>query len=179
MKTRGILIFGANGSGKTTLARALAQALGFFFMDIETYHFAESAIPYTAERPPEERLARMLADIGRHGDFVLSAVTGDFGGGIQDMYALAVYLSAPLGLRLARVRERALAQHGARVLPGGDMHAQQDSFNDFVAARPLQRIEHYAEALTCPVIYLAGERAVDVNVAAVVTRFDALETRLK
>lgn len=79
-KPQGIIVFGANGAGKTTLGRELARVLHFFHMDIEDYHFEKSEIPYTVERPREDCINLMLADIKRYGSFVLSACTGDFGG---------------------------------------------------------------------------------------------------
>ena len=76
---QGIIIFGANGSGKTTLGKEVAHILGFKHMDVESYHFEKSEIPYTIERSREELLRLMLADIEKYRLFVITAVTGDFG----------------------------------------------------------------------------------------------------
>jgi len=173
---RGIVVFGANGSGKTTLGRELARVLGFLHMDIEDYYFAESAIPYTVARPRDECLKRMLDDIKKRRAFVLTACHGDFGGEIQAMYRLAVHLHAPLDLRVERVKQRSLERFGARVLEGGDMVEQERDFADFVAARPLTKIEQWAQTLTCPVLYVDGTEDWRVNAAKIANEFHRIES---
>ena len=56
MKT-GILVCGLNGSGKSTLGRALAQALGFTFLDSEDVFFSK-ADPNTCQKRPARLIAR-------------------------------------------------------------------------------------------------------------------------
>ena len=56
MKT-GILVCGLNGSGKSTLGRALAQALGFTFLDSEDVFFSK-ADPNTCQKRPASLIAR-------------------------------------------------------------------------------------------------------------------------
>ena len=155
-KPYGIIVFGANGSGKTTLGRELAQILNFKHMDIEEYYFEKSDIPYTIARTREDCLNLLLADIEKYRSFVLSAADGDFGDIIPQFYKLGVYMSAPLELRLERIKKRAYDQHGNRILIGGDMYEQEQKFFDFVASRPLSRIDHWAETLMCPVIRIDG-----------------------
>ena len=103
IKPHGIIVFGVNGSGKSTLGRELANILNFKHMDIEEYHFKKSKIPYTVERSREDCLNLMLADINKHRSFVISAVTGDFGDIIMQMYELAVFISAPIELCIKRI----------------------------------------------------------------------------
>ena len=152
----GIIIFGANGSGKTTLGRELARILDFKHMDIEEYCFEKSAIPYAVSRPREVYLNLMLADIKKYRSFVISTVIGDLGDIIPQFYKLAVYLSAPEELRMERVKQRAYKQYGARVCEGGDMYEQELKFFNFVASRPLSKIDEWAETLTCPIIRVDG-----------------------
>lgn len=154
----GIIVFGANGSGKTTLARELAHILGFKHMDVEAYAFEPSEIPYSAPRSREDCAARMLADMQRYGAFVLSAVTGEFGEEIASFYDLAVRIEVPKDIRLERVEQRAIMQHGDRVRIGGDMYEGNQSFMEFVASRPLEHIDRWAETLACPVVEVDGMR---------------------
>lgn len=161
---QGIIVFGANGSGKTTLGRELARLLNFKHMDHEAYAFEQSEIPYTAERSHEDCLRFMLADIEEHGSFVLSAVTGDFGDAISQLYKLAIWISAPNELRMKRVEQRTYERYGARIRQGGDMYEQHSRFMDFVSSRPLSRIEQWAETLACPVLRIDG--TVDYKVTA-------------
>ena len=151
-KPHGIIIFGANGSGKTTLGRELASILKFKHMDIEDYHFEKSEIPYTVERSHEDCLNLMLSDINKHQCFVISAVTGDFGDTIPQLYELAVFISAPIEMRINRVEQRENEKHGERIREGGDMYEQHKKFVNFIASRSLSRIEQWETELCCPVL---------------------------
>jgi len=170
-KPHGIIVFGVNGSGKTTLGCGLARILGFKHMDIEDYHFEKSEIPYTVERSHEDCLSLMLADIKKHGSFVISAVTGDFGNEIVSLYDLAIFLSAPLEVRIKRVEQREYERHGERIRKGGDMFEQHQNFIDFVTYRPLSRIEQWAKTLTCPVICVDGTVDWRINAANIAEQF--------
>ena len=170
-KPCGIIVFGLNGSGKTTLGRELARILNFKRMDIEDYYFEESEIPYTVPRSRVDCLSLMLADIEKHGSFVLSAVTGDFGDAVSRFYELAVYMTAPLELRIGRVKKRAYEQHGERVLKGGDMYEQEQKFFSFAASRSLLKIEQWAQTLTCPVIRIDGTVDWHINAANIAEQF--------
>ena len=152
----GIIVFGANGSGKTTIGQELARILKFKHMDHEDYHFEKSEIPYTVSRSREKCLHLMLADIEKNRSFVLSAVTGNFGDEISRFYELAVFISAPVELRMQRIDQREYTRHGRRVLKGGDMYEQQMEFREFVKSRPLSKIDDWAETLTCPIVQIDG-----------------------
>lgn len=170
-KPHGIIVFGANGSGKTTLGRELARRLNFKHMDIEDYHFEKSEIPYTVERSREDYLSLMLADVEKHRSFVITAVTGNFGDAIPLLYELGVFIAAPIELRLKRIEQRIYEQHGERIHKGGDMHEQHIKFVDFVASRPLSRIEQWAETLVCPVIRIDGTEDWRTNAANIAEQF--------
>lgn len=170
-KPHGIIVFGANGSGKSTLGLELARILSFKHMDHEDYHFEKSIIPYTIERSYEECLSLMLADIKKHCSFVISAVTGDFGDTIPLFYELAVFISAPIELRIKRIERREYERHEERIHKGGDMYEQHLKFIDFAASRSLSRIEQWAETLVCPVIRIDGTEDLRTNAANIAERF--------
>lgn len=172
-KPHGIIVFGANGSGKTTLGRELAHILNFKHMDIEDYHFEKSEIPYTVERSREDCLDLILDDIKKYGSFVITAVTGDFSATISQFYKLAVYISAPIELRLKRVEQRGYEQYGERVLKDGDMYEQNKRFIDFVASRSLKHIEQWAETLACPIIRIDGTKDWHANAANIAEQYYA------
>jgi hypothetical protein len=98
----------------------------------------------------------MLADIARSRGFVLSAVTGGFGDELESLYDLGVKIETPVDVRVERVRQREYERHGERIREGGDMRGQHKKFIDFISARPLSRIEQYAQTLTCPIIRIDG-----------------------
>ena len=160
---RGIVIFGANGCGKTRLGRELSRRLGCRHMDVEEYSFRDSEIPYAAPRPAEERRVLMLRDMKRYGTFLLSAVNGDFGREINEMYRGAVYLSAPLSIRMDRIRQRSYEKFGDRVREGGDLFEQEQAFWNFAAARSLAALDKWADTLQCPVIRVDASRPVQQN----------------
>lgn len=157
-KPKGIIVFGANGSGKSTLGKELACLLNFKYMDIEDYYFKKSDIPYSKPRSKEEVIKLMLADIKRYGSFVISAVTGDFEDYITSLYDLAVFLSAPLDIRMQRIKDRAYEKFGNRVLQGGDMYESQKNFEEFARTRDLKIIDNWANTLSCPIIHIDGTK---------------------
>lgn len=173
-KTRGIIVFGANGSGKTTVGRELARILKYKHMDIEDYCFKKSRIPYTAERPREECINLMLADIEKHRSFVLSAVTGEFSEAVESFYKLGVYILTPFELRMKRLEQRIYDQHGERIRKGGDMYEQHVKFIEFAASRSAERIERWAKTLACPIIRIDGRLDSRVNAANIAERFMSL-----
>lgn len=157
----GILVFGANGSGKTTLGHELAQKFNCKHMDVEDYYFLPSDIPYTVSRTKDEAIPLILADIEKYCDFVLSAVTGDFGEKIISKFDFAVCLTVPRGIRIDRIRKRRIEKYGGRLLPGGDMYDNNERFIEFAAMRPLDKIDDFARLLNCPVFYLDGTQPVE------------------
>ena len=173
-KPYGIIVFGANGSGKTTLARIL----GFKHMDIEDYTFEEAELPYSKPRPRNECISLMLADIEKHGKFVFSTCTGDWGDIIPQYYKFAVFLTAPHGLRMERVKNRTSDKHGERTCEGGDMYEQHQKFFDFVATHPLSKIEQWAQTLTCPIINVDGTMDWRINAEKIVEEFSNYEQKI-
>jgi len=170
-KPCGIIVFGANGSGKTTLGRELAHILNFKRMDAEDYYFEKSEVPYCVARPRQDVIKLMLADIEKYRSFVLSSCLGDYGNEIPLFYKLAVYITAPLDLRMGRIKKRAYEQYGKRVLKGGDMYEQEQKFFDFAASRDLSRIDQWAETLTCPIIRVDGAEDWRINAVKIAEKF--------
>ena len=172
---KGIVIFEANGCGKTTLGHKVARLLQYKHMDIEDYYFAKSVNPYTAPRAREECLDLMLADMETYGSFVLTAVSGDFGDKINTMYQCAVWMSAPLALRLERIKKRSCERFGERARPGGDLYEQEQKFFDYAASRSLEPMERWAATLSCPVLRVDGAKPVTENAEWIVSKYQTLE----
>lgn len=158
-----ILICGLNGSGKTTLGIKLANALGFQFLNDEDYYFLKSDIPFSKNRTDEEVREFITSYIEQHKNVVLTATRGDLGDKINSFYDYVIYLSAPLDLRLSRIKKREYDRFGERVLKGGDMYEQQKVFHNFVAARTTEKIEKWLNTLSCRVIKLDGSKPIDDN----------------
>ena len=94
---------------------------------------------------------------------MLTATRGDLGDKINLFYDYVIYLSAPLDLRLSRIKKREYDRFGERVLKGGDMYEQQKVFHNFVAARTTEKIEKWLNTLSCRVIKLDGSKPIDDN----------------
>ena len=171
---KGIVVFGANGSGKTTLGRQLAKTLNFKHMDVEDYYFEKSDIFYSHPRSKDEVINLMLDDIEKYRDFVISGVTCDFGEKIAAMYSCAVFLSAPIELRMGRIRDRAIDKHGERAMPGGDIYEDRVKFIEYARTRDLSVIDKWAKTLTCPIIHLDATKPILENARAIVEFYLAL-----
>ena len=84
----GIMVCGLNGCGKSTLGKALAQELGFHFIDNEYLFFSriEMDEPYTNPRSRDEAEKLFAQEVREHDNFVFAAVTGDYAKNIDDLY---------------------------------------------------------------------------------------------
>lgn len=163
----GLVIAGPNGSGQTALGRCLARPLSCAHLDAEDFAFLPSDAPYSRPRPREETRALLLEAMRQHPRFILTAVSGDFGPEADGLYAGALWLDAPLALRLARVRQRSLQQLGQRAVPGGDLCGQEEAFLRFVASRSMDAADAWLRRLRCPVLRLDGTLPVEETATTV------------
>lgn len=163
---RGIQVCGLNGCGKSTLSRALAQKIGFHFIDNEELFFTRNAAdePYQNPRSRAEVEKLLMEEVRKHGDFVLAAVRGDYGKEILPLYRYAVLMEVPKEIRLRRVRDRSFQKFGGRMKPGGDLYESEEAFFQTVAARPEDYAESWVRTLPCPVVVVDGTRPVEENV---------------
>lgn len=150
--SNGIIIIGLNGSGKSTICRELAHLLNYKRMDVEDYYFLASEIPYTVSRTHEEVQQMIIDDIAKFHNYVLCSVNCNWDSKITDTFRLAVLLSAPLTVRMERIKHRELTRFGERVLEGGDMYELQRRFHAFVASRSEREVKEKASLLTCPIL---------------------------
>ena len=157
---------GLNGCGKSTLGRALAQKIGFHFIDNEELFFTRNAAdePYQNPRSRAEVEKLLMEEVRKHGDFVLAAVKGDYGSAILPLYRYAVLIEVPKEIRLRRVRDRSFQKFGGRMKPGGDLYESEEAFFQTAAARPEDYAESWARTLPCPVVVVDGTRPVEENV---------------
>lgn len=169
MMGTGIQICGLNGCGKSTLGRALAGALGYHFIDNEDLYFVRSApdAPYANARTREEAAQLLMDAVQAHPDFVYAAVRGNPG---QIDYDYVVVMDVPREVRLRRVRERSLGKFGNRMLPGGDLHEQEEAFFRMAAARQDAEVDQWLAAVSCPIIRVDGTKPIAENVEYIVKR---------
>ena len=163
----GIIICGMNGSGKSTLGRALAEHLGWRFIDNEDLYFpkADPAYPYAVERTQAEVEHLLLEEVRRDERFVFAAVRGNYGEAVLPYYRAAVLVEVPREIRLERVKARSFAKFGARMLPGGDLYESEKRFYNLIAARPEDYATRWLDRIDIPVLRVDGTKPVGENVA--------------
>lgn len=169
----GIVVCGLNGAGKTTLGKALAEKLDFYFIDIEELYFPKSDPdnPYVSSRTREEAAAILLRKIKAHENFVFSAVKGDYGKEIESLFHYAVWIDTPKEIRVRRVIDRSLQKFGDRILPGGDLHEQEEQFFELVRSRTEDVVQNWVQTLSCPVLRVDGTKTIDENTALILEQF--------
>lgn len=115
----GLIVCGLNGCGKSTLGKALAQELGFYFIDNEYLFFdrANANDPYANPRSHEEAEQIFAREITEHEEFVFAAVTGNYGKDAHALYRYAILIETPKEIRIQRVKNRSFQKFGNRMLP--------------------------------------------------------------
>lgn len=161
---------GLNGCGKSTLGRALAQKIGFHFIDNEELFFTRNAAdePYQNPRSRAEAEKILMEEVRKHGDFALAAVRGDYGKEILSLYRYAVLMEVPKEIRMERIRNRSFQKFGSRMRAGGELYEQEEAFFRTAASRPEDYAVAWTRTLDCPVLSVDGTRPVDENVEWIV-----------
>jgi len=181
----GIIIFGASGAGSTSLGKEIARRLDYHHLDIDDYLWRwDTEIPLTVTCSREERAQRLMNDIKKHPDFVISGTIFTDRDLFEPFLDFAVFISTPPNICAKRVHAREHARWGARVLPGGDMYKTtrfHGDFNDYVAnaqtyetadASKFGRYLHeqWIADLPCPVLRVDGLTDVSRNAEWIISQ---------
>lgn len=177
---RGIMVCGLNGSGKSTLGKALADRIGYYFIDNETLFFPKTDVNYMFASPRSRKeVEKLLLDEAReHENFVFAAVKGNYGEEIMRLYKYIVLIDVPRDIRMRRVRERSFQRFGSRMLPGGDLYEQEEAFINMVNARTKQYVEEWVDSLEAIVIRVDGTKPVRENVKNIAEQITERETEI-
>ena len=162
----GILICGLNGAGKSTLGKALAEKLHFYFIDNEDLYFPKTDpnYMYASPRTREEAKKLLFREIKAHENFVFASVKGDYGEEIYPFFQYVILIDVPKDIRMERVKKRSFQKFGNRMLPGGDLHEQEEGFFEFVKSRAENTVKEWVQLLSCPIIRIDGTKPVEENV---------------
>lgn len=166
----GIQLCGLNGCGKSTLGRALADKMGFHFIDNENLYFARNQAnePYANPRSQEEVEILLRNEVAKHPNFVFAAVKGNYGKDIIQMYTYVVVIEVPKEIRSQRVRNRSFQKFGSRMQIGGELYKQEEAFFRMVESRQDDYVENWLHSVRCPIISVDGTKAIDENVEYII-----------
>ena len=170
----GIQICGLNGCGKSTLGKALAERLGFHFIDNENLYFsgANSDDPYRNPKSRTEVERLLMEEVRKYPDFVFAAVKGDYGNDILQKYSYVVVMEVSPKIRAQRVRSRSFQKFGSRMLPGGDLYHREEAFFQLADSRRDDDIEKWLQKVSCPIIRVDGTKPIEDNVAYIIRAMD-------
>ncbi len=162
----GILICGLNGAGKSTLGKALAEKLHFYFIDNEDLYFPKTDpnYMYASPRTREEAKKLLFREIKAHENFVFASVKGDYGEEIYPFFQYVILIDVPKDIRMERVKNRSFQKFGNRMLPGGDLHEQEEGFFEFVKSRAENTVKEWVQLLSCPIIRIDGTKPIEENI---------------
>ncbi|MBZ4690880.1 MAG: adenylate kinase [Cereibacter sp.] len=169
-----IHLTGASCTGVSTLGRGLAAALGVALVDVDDHYWLPTDPPFTTKRAPAERLASVRAALPPEGWIMAGSFLG-WGEALIEEVSLVVFLTAPEEVRMARLARREAERYGARIAPGGDMHAAHLAFAEWARGydrpgfegRSRARHEAWLAGLSLPVLRLDGAEATERLVAQV------------
>ena len=166
----GIIVCGLNGAGKSTLGKALAEKLGFHFIDNENLYFPKTdpLNLYAIPRTHKEAELLLIKEITVHENFVFASVKGDYGESIYPFFQYAVLIDVPKDIRIQRVKNRSFQKFGNRMLPGGDLHGQEENFFNFVKFRTESVIEEWVQSLSCSIIRVDGTKSIEENIRFII-----------
>lgn len=158
----GILVCGLNGCGKSTLGEALAERLGYTWIDIEDCYFpkTDSRYPYAAPRSRKEAEQILRERIGQSDHFVLTAVKGDFADDIIAALEKVLWIRVPQEIRMQRVRKRSYEKFGPRMLPGGDLYEQEERFLLHAETRKEADVSAWVATVSCPLQIVDGTQPI-------------------
>lgn len=159
-----LYILGASCAGVSTLGQALSAHLEVPQLDVDSFYWLPTDPPYTTKRAPEDRVQMIRAEQARTDGWILSGSFIGWGEALVDDVDLVIFVCTPTPVRMQRLDAREAQRHGARILPGGDMHAAHLAFRDWAsryddpAFSGRNRAQHnrWLDGLDVPVLRLDG-----------------------
>ncbi len=130
-----IHIMGAPGAGVSTFGLQLANKLGYAHLDTDDFYwFTQDDLPYKRKRNPDHRRRELSTALDQTERWVLSGSLCGWGDVFVPRFQKVYYLTAPVEVRLNRIRARETARYGPeRIAPGGDLHIVFEKFLDWAA----------------------------------------------
>ena len=159
-----LYIRGASCSGVSTLGQSLSAHLGVPQLDVDSFYWLPTDPPFTTKRPPEDRVRMIQAEQARTNGWILSGSFIGWGEALVEDVDMIIYVYTPTEVRMQRLDAREAQRHGARILPGGDMHLAHLAFRDWAShyddpafsGRNRAQHERWLNTLSVPVLRLDG-----------------------
>lgn len=151
---------GPSGSGVTTIGKHLAKiADHYIHVDVDDLVWKKTQIPFTAKYSAEETVSRLRSLLLEHKDIVVTGIIYPWGDPLKEYFDLVILVDAEDGVRYQRLIQREYEHYGARMLQGGDMHAQFLRFLDWAMAYTKNTNPHvgaastinWVRSLSCPI----------------------------
>lgn len=148
------------------MGKALAEKLHFYFIDNEDLYFPKTDpnYMYASPRTREEAKKLLFREIKAHENFVFASVKGDYGEEIYPFFQYVILIDVPKDIRMERVKNRSFQKFGNRMLPGGDLHEQEEGFFEFVKSRVENTVKEWVQLLSCPIIRIDGTKPIEENI---------------
>jgi adenylate kinase family enzyme len=165
-----VYVTGASCSGVSTLGAVLAERFNVLQIDVDDFYWMPTDPPFTIKRPPEDRVRLIQQKQSGGKGWILTGSFVGWGDALVENVDLIVFLRTPTTLRLQRLDQREANRHGARILPGGDMHEAHLAFRDWASryddpgftGRNIAQHEHWLNDQSAPVLRLQGEQPAKV-----------------
>lgn len=128
------LITGGPGSGCTTTAAWIAERLGLIHFDSDHYFHKPTDPPFQEQYSPEERRGLITRELHTRSEspWILSGSVATWGLDLSGLgLTHGIILDVGCAERLKRLALRERARFGARLDPGGDLHAEHLDFMEW------------------------------------------------
>lgn len=161
-----VYVTGASCSGVSTLGTLLAERFGVPHLDVDDFYWMPTDPPFSTKRPAEDRVRLIQERQAASRGWILTGSFIGWGDALIHKVDLIVFLKTPTSVRLQRLDRREAERHGARILPGGDMHEAHLAFRDWASryddptftGRNIAQHERWLSTQFAPVLRLSGER---------------------
>lgn len=163
-----INIVGAAGAGTTTLGKSLSSALCCNHFEADDILWLPSDPPYQKMRPPEAKNQMAYDILGCQNSFVLSGSIAGWENRVVELLTHVIYLDVPTEVRLSRLVARETKRFGKIDPKFYEWAAQYDEGR--LPGRSRRKHKDWLSSLTCAVIELIDEEAINVSSADIVSK---------
>jgi adenylate kinase family enzyme len=177
-----IHLFGASGSGCSSLGLALAEYLDCAFFDTDDFYWEKTDPPFVLRTAAHKRNARLLGALRHHERWVLAGSLSEaWGEEVSAAVSVAIMISVPSEVRMARLVAREKQRYGDRATEGGDMYATSKAFLAWSAGydtghlpgRSRAKHEAWYASLACSKLKIENVGSTSMVLRTIIARLEA------